>query len=230
MTVQGTTGTTIVLTRTTTFKLRISNPCFNPSFVSITSAALPTGSTYTLYANSIASPYSLMTHTAWIVTTTPITHTLCGAITYTATFEGSPVSTTTISTVGVTYSSATRTFAIYSENLSLIGNNRAVTVSASLTSYSTITTGPVSGTVKIIDPCLTPQSLTAPTQTNPTVYTYTGASPKLTFTSTKFVVYPPICTPTYSCTMTSGPRTDICNKIDGTTVATFTSSTGDYTF
>ena len=171
-----------------------------------------------------------MTHTAWTVTTTPITHTLCGAITYTATYEESPINTATISTIGVTYSSTARTFAMYSENLSLIGYNSAVTVSAFLTSYPTITTGPVSGTVKIIDPCLTPQSLTAPAQTNPSVYNYTGASPKLTFTSTKFVVYPPICTITYSCTMISGPRTDICNKIDGTTAATFNSSTGDYTF
>lgn len=83
-------------------------------------------------------------------------HTLCGAITYTGTFEGNSVDTTTISTLGVTYSSNTKTFDIYSENLGLIGNSRTVTVSAYLTSYPTIATGPVSVFIEIIDPCLSP--------------------------------------------------------------------------
>ena len=196
----------------------------------IQTAALPAGpQSYTLYFNSLASPFSIITHSAWSYSTTPIAHTLCGTISYTATFEGSSVDTTTITSRNVVYNSNTRTFGIYSENFALIGT-KTVTVFAYFTDYPQITAGPTSTTMTIVNPCLTPVSVTATAQVNPSAYSYTGASPKLQFVATPFSVNPSVCPVTYSCSMQSGPRTDLCTISDGTTIGVFSSSTGDFNF
>ena len=122
----------------------------------IQTAPLPVGpQSYTLFFNSVASPYSIITHSAWSYSTTPITHSLCGTIEYTATFEGSSVDTTTMDGENVIYNLSTRTFGIYSENFALIGT-KTVTVTGYFADYPQITAGPTSTTMTIVNPCLTP--------------------------------------------------------------------------
>lgn len=45
-----------------------------------------------------------------------------------------------------------------------------------------------------------------------------------------FYVTPLACDFTYSCSMTAGPRQDLCNIVDGTTEGSFDSTSGDYYF
>ena len=72
--------------------LRVKNPCFDPSLVSIVTLPLPAGPhSYTLYDYQADDPYWIMTHEAWSYTTSPIEHQLCGDITYAPTYEGVPV-------------------------------------------------------------------------------------------------------------------------------------------
>ena len=59
---------------------------------------------------------------------------------------------------------------------------------------------------------------------------YTGNSPAAVFTMNPFIVDPPICTVTYSCSVISGPRFDLCAIIDGATKGVFNTITGDYAF
>ena len=98
-------------------------------------------------------------HTAFDIVTTPITHTLCGGLTYTATFESTTIDTTTKPPMA--YDTATRTFTIYSEDFDLLGM-RSIAVEAYLTGYAiTTTAAPVTTTIEIINPCLDPFSLIA---------------------------------------------------------------------
>ena len=85
VTVTGTAGLVIPESVSQTFELRVMNPCFDPLFVTIDTIPLPTGTEYTLYAQSLLAPFAF-THTAFTVTTFPFQHTLCGALTYEATF------------------------------------------------------------------------------------------------------------------------------------------------
>ena len=52
----------------------------------------------------------------------------------------------------------------------------------------------------------------------------------MTFTLTPFVVEPPICIFSYSCSVTFGLRTDLCSQTDGTTHGVFDPITGNYEF
>ena len=94
-----------------------------------------------------------MSHSPYTVTTTPIVgHTLCGMITYTATFEGAIVESKTFSPV--TYDQSYRMFLIFSEDVFLIGT-RTLTVSAKLTSYPIIATAaPMTTQIEITDLCM----------------------------------------------------------------------------
>ena len=50
--------------------LRVKNPCFDPSLVSIVTEPLPAGPhSYTLYEYQPDDPYWIMTHEAWHYTT-----------------------------------------------------------------------------------------------------------------------------------------------------------------
>ena len=168
-----------------------------------------------------------MSHSPYLVTTTPIVHTLCGSVTYAATFKGAVADLTTLPPVA--YNASINTFKIYSEDLALIGTH-TVTVSAKLTTYPVIVTAaPISTQIQIIDPCIDPHTISAPGQTNPPAYNYDGIT--LAFILAPYAVFPPVCKISYSCTMAaSSPRTDLCNIASGATVTTFDSITGGYTF
>lgn len=94
-----------------------------------------------LYDYSPDDPYWVITHDPWSYTTVPIAHTLCGEITYTATYEGAIVDETSIPNMA--YWATNRTFGIYSQDLSLVGLQTTVSVSAHLVDYPMITNDPV---------------------------------------------------------------------------------------
>jgi hypothetical protein len=78
--------------------------------------------------------------------------------------------------------------------------------------------------VNLIDPCIGSASITPTVQTNPSDYTYTGASPIASFSLNPFTISPSFCVPTYSCVITQGTP-DICS-ITGTSTASFNTVTG----
>ena len=118
---------------------------------------LPTGLEYILHDFKAAGGYTFV-HEAFDIQILPFSHTLCGGLTYTATFNGAAIDTSTKPPMA--YDTATRTFDIYSEDTALIGS-RTITVAAYITNY-TVTASPTpdaSTTIEIIDPCLDPFNL-----------------------------------------------------------------------
>ena len=172
-------------------------------------------------------------HDPFAIVTSPIIHSMCGSLTYAATFNGSVISSTTKASKGMAYDTSSLTFDIYSENFALLGD-RTFTVAAYLTNYP-VTTSPkpdASQTIKITNPCLDPFSLTSTAQTSPADYYYSSASySKVQVTLAQYVVDPAasVCPISYSCSV-SGPRTDICSISGGATVANFDTVTGNYEF
>ena len=61
----------------------------------------------------------------------------------------------------MTYQYQSRSFSIYSEKYTLVGN-RVIEVQAHLVDYPEIKSGLVSSTIQITDPCLDPFSLELP--------------------------------------------------------------------
>jgi len=228
--VKGTVGNIVVRSDSATFTLTLKNPCIDPAFVQINQVALPVGKQYYLHDFKAVGGYKF-THNAFEFVTSPISHSLCGGLTYTATFNGQAINTLTKPPMA--YNTATRTFEIYSEDFSLLGD-RTITLAAFLTNYP-ITKSPLPDaptTIKLLNPCLNPFSLTSNAQINPANYIYKSvARPTVIFTLVPYSVDPDasVCPITYSCAV-AGPRTDICSKADGDTVATFNTATGGYTF
>ena len=177
VTVTGVAGNISEVSGFTSFALKVKNPCINPAFVTIDSKALPTGEEYTLHELKVTGGYSF-THTAFEIVTTPISHTLCGDLTYVATFESITINTTT--KPPMEYDTATRIFTIYSEDFILVGT-RSISVEAYLNDYSQETrAAPVTTTIEIINPCLDPVSLTPKPIANPAPYYYKSiAVPKV---------------------------------------------------
>ena len=116
-------------------------------------------------------------HDPFTIVTSPITHSMCGGLTYTATFNGSSITTTTKLSNGMAYNTSSLTFDTYSENFALLGD-RTFTVAAYLTNYPVACSSKpdASQTIKIINPCLNPFSLTATAQTNPPDYYYSSTT------------------------------------------------------
>ena len=129
----------------------------------------------------------------------------------------------------VGYDPALLTFSVYSENFDLIGQ-QDLTVQAYLMEYTQIVSLISTVQIEFIDPCPDPESVTSVIQANPADYLYTFKAPKMQLTLSPFVVEPPICTFQYSCTMTSGSRTDLCSRSDGSTHGLFDPITGNYEF
>ena len=117
ITVTGTIGDGATMSEQASFDLLVKNPCIDKSFVDIQTAPLPTGMTYTLHSFSTASKYSF-THDPFVITTSPIVHTLCGDLVYDVTFAGISIDD---ASDPMSYTQATNAFAIYSEDDLLIG-------------------------------------------------------------------------------------------------------------
>ena len=87
--------------------------------------------------------------------------------------------------------------------------------------------------IEIIDTCLNDAIITPSAQTDPAIYYYTGPSPAAVFSLAQFTVYPDsICTVLHTCTVVSGPQTDLCtiNEAATATQGIFDPATGGYTF
>ena len=170
----GSAGYGTVVEDISSFTLTVKNPCIDPAYIAIHQTPLPAGKQYILHDYKIAGGYTF-THDPFSIVTFPITHSMCGGLTYTATFNGSSITTSSKLSNGMSYDTSSLTFDIYSENFALLGD-RTITVAAYLTNY------PVTGsskpdasqTIKIINPCLNPFSLTATAQTNPPDYYYSS--------------------------------------------------------
>jgi len=100
-------------------------------------------------------------HPEFVLVTNPISHTLCGGFTYSATFMNS---VTDLSTDPMKYDSLTRTYTFYSEDFGLIGS-QPFTLEAHLTLYPVTKTAAQaeSALLTIGDPCPDPDSVTAST-------------------------------------------------------------------
>lgn len=224
--VSGTSGYLYPVTETTSFNLKLKNPCIDPNFVTIvTQPALP--QSYILY--DLNPTGHQWVHDQFTLQTVPIDHDFCGDFTYEATFMGDYVDAASLPMV---YDADLRRFTIYSEDMDLIGKH-PYSIEAHLTDYPVTRTRAqaVKSTIEIVDPCIDPFSLTMPpAQTTPPDYYYTDDAPALEFKTSPFTVFPPVCEIEYSCRIISGQRLDLCQVSDGQTDGFFDPVTGEYFF
>jgi len=159
VTVTAQVGNVVLRTDSSSFTLTLMNPCIDDNFVNVEKAALPIGETYTLHAFETAGGYTF-THNAFSVVTQPFQHSLCGLLTYTATFNGQAIDA--ITKPPMAYDTVTNTFDIYSEDRTLIGY-QVITVAAYLSEYTLVKSSlpDVTTTIEILDPCLDPFTLDA---------------------------------------------------------------------
>ena len=68
-----------------TFNLKLKNPCIDPAFLTIDTTALPIGETYSLLDYGSLAKYEF-THTNFMIIAAPEVLTLCGMLSYSATF------------------------------------------------------------------------------------------------------------------------------------------------
>ena len=164
-----TAGNQVTAQVSSSITLRVLNPCYDANYVEIVTSPLPIGAphSYTLYHYSVVDPYWFMTHDAWTYQTQPMTHQMCGTISYSATFEGIVADEFTFSSL--VYHQTNRTFGIYSEDMGLIGS-RTIELQAYLTDYPTIKTvdAPLGAInihqtveIEIVEPCSDPASFAA---------------------------------------------------------------------
>ena len=100
VTVTGTSGNTEPISGSTSFVLTVKNPCIDTSFVWITE---PTMSALSYIIADDAKLFDA--HPEFTINTSPIVHSLCGPIAYSATFNGVEVDSDPLS-----YASSTRKF------------------------------------------------------------------------------------------------------------------------
>jgi hypothetical protein len=82
-------GTNNAITLDVDFDVTFLNPCLDPNFVQIVKGDLDE-LTYVILSGAA----QVQTHPLFTVTTTPITHDLCGDLEYATTYDGSPVGAT----------------------------------------------------------------------------------------------------------------------------------------
>ena len=80
-----------------------------------------------------------------------------------------------------------------------------------------------------VDPCDPLDTFAAIPVTNPDDYYFTSHSPSAQMTATLFDVEPTYCSIAYTCSNT-GPRTDMCSVVSGSSSGTFDVSNGNYAF
>ena len=152
VTLIGTSGNIVQASQQTSFNIRVKNPCIDGSYLSLSSVALPAAESYVLY-----SPEHKFTHSNFDIVSN-FTASLCGPIKYTAYFDSSIINKLT---EPMSYDVLTQQFAIYSEDLNLL-DSRQFQVQAFLQDYPTVISSIETSTIKFIDPCINPFSLTVP--------------------------------------------------------------------
>jgi len=137
-------------TASASFDLRFLNPCIDTNFVAIAGPADMPNYFYTPETSTVVLYPSV---SAFTVTTTPRTHSLCGGLSYTATFDGSPVDGDPLA-----FSAATRTFTADSDDTSLVDTSKTYAVRAEFTNwpvgtYSGAPSAMKTGTIDFGDAC-----------------------------------------------------------------------------
>ena len=100
---------------------------------------------------------------------------------------------------------------------------------AKLEDYPQVVSAIEQGQIEIIDPCIDPNEIYVPPQTDPLDYYYTGEVNQ--FTLVPFETWPPGCPfSDYTFTMMAGPRLDIVDFVDGESMGSFDPVTGNYQF
>jgi hypothetical protein len=139
----------------------IKNPCVLPSYVEIVA---PADFGTLLYGIDTGS-FALEAHAAFTVETSPVeNHSLCGALTFTAKYDGALLPPSDSLTT-VTYDPVNRQFTIESTNGDLSGETKTISVTAEFANYSpsdhsTVSTDDASGTIQFLNPCLDPFEFT----------------------------------------------------------------------
>jgi len=99
-------------------------------------------------------------HALFTVQTLPFAHSMCGQLSYRATFNSDSLSS---NSNPMAYVESSNKFAIYSEDFNLLGMNQ-FGIQAYFTDYNSIDSGTETvSEIDIIDPCLNPFSLSVPT-------------------------------------------------------------------
>ena len=121
--VTGTAGNVTPTSGKASFDLTVKNPCISPDFVTIQAEALIDQS-YELYEYD---PDGFeFTHNEFRIQTVPISHELCGGLTYTSTFNGLAINSS--SAWPVKYNGSSLQHSVYSEDTSLLNMTNGTTV------------------------------------------------------------------------------------------------------
>ena len=157
------------------------------------------------------------------VSTTPITHELCGELTYTVKYENDVVGTLNDPTDVLSYDPVSQDFTVDTDDQALIGLTKNYSVDAEfatypLADYSSVSTDAETSTILFIDPCV--DNVTTFTQASwPSMGEDRYSSTEVESSLNAWTVVPSICTIDYTCN-------DII--IDG--VSSTKVSCGDITF
>ena len=190
----GTSGIVTPIGQTSSFNLRLRNPCIDPTYVTIISSPNLTYQTYVLF--DLEPNGLLWTESPFTIDPDPLAATLCGNLSLTATFNGGVITSTS---TPLSFDETTNQFALYSEDFTLLGT-QVYSLQASLINYPSVESVEVLSNIRIDDPCPSPVSVTAnQLQTNPNPYLYTGVTDQVTFTLAPFSVDPSVCPFFYQC-------------------------------
>ena len=124
-----TAGQVTEIEQVVTFVLNVLNPCLDTTYVWI-EGTTPSEQRYVILQASEFAPYTF-THDALSIKTSPVVHTMCGDLITTATFDGSPLSLTS---VPMGYDDVSGTFSIFSEDEGLVGQ-KTITIDSQLIEY-----------------------------------------------------------------------------------------------
>ena len=132
---------------------------------------------------------------------------MCGTLDYIVTYDGEEIGE---ESTPIAFKNSNREFSIFTEDDLDVGAHE-VTIIAFLTDYPEIKSSVAAISLEIVDVCPNPFSVIAPNQNNPSPYFYSANQPELKFTLKPFYVDPTVCSPSYSCRVISGVRTDLCS-------------------
>ena len=178
----------------------IKDPCINTDFVNILAGDLPELD-YDIYQGELV----YAAHPESTVSTTPITHTLCGDLDYTPKYDGQPPNFSTGPFTG--YDPTTRVFTAESSDPALIDTSAPYTVETEFKDYpksvyNTVSTATNSDTINFGNECFD-ATLTSTAQTSiATPNEYDGNT--MTFNLNNFNVFPANCAVTYQCVQIQG--------------------------
>ena len=194
------------------------NPCIDTDYVTIVPAARLTDQTY--ITEDTKKTYDQQGYDGstevedFVIATKPIGHSYCGALTYTAEFEGVVIDD---ADTPLSYEEdGTETFSIETSDSQYTNSTRAYSVTAEFANYpkdknSGADQQEISGNIEFLDPCVNLFTFASSDQTD--IADDNFSNTEKIFTLTKFDISPTSCinSVTYDCTSVIGP-----NEVDYT--------------